>query len=140
MSEESTTPDMVALVRRMLDAHGSGDFDAMVSFYGPDAVWDLSAAGLGTFEGSAAIRAFLEDWGGSFEGLEIELQEVVDLGNGVVLVVNRLKGRPAGGTGDVQLQQAWVQAWLDGIVVRQMSYLDVEEARAAAQRLAEERG
>ena len=139
MSEESTTPDLAELVRRYVEAAGSGDLDAMMSFYASDAVWDLAAAGLGTHEGSAAIRGFLEDWSASFEDLEVELEDVVDLGNGVVLVVNRLKGRPAGSTGDVQLQQAWIQAWRETLVVRQTSYLDIDQARAAAERLAKER-
>jgi hypothetical protein len=66
--------------------------------------------------------------------------EVADLGNGVVFVVNLLKGRPVGRTGDTKMRQAWVQVWVDGMVVRQMSYLDIDEARAAAERLAESRG
>ena len=31
-----------------------------MSFYAPDAVWDVSPMGIGTFEGRAAIRSFLE--------------------------------------------------------------------------------
>jgi ketosteroid isomerase-like protein len=139
MTEESTTPDLVELVRQAVEAATHRDFDALMSFYAPDAVWDLSPMGVGTFEGRAAIRGFAEDWLGSYEDFEIELQEVLDLGNGVVFVVNRLKGRLAGSTGDTQLRQAWVQVWVDAMMVRHMSYLDIDEARAAAERLAQER-
>ena len=45
--------------------------------------------GIGTFEGRAAIRRFLEDWLRSYEELRYALGEVVDLGNGVVLAVTR---------------------------------------------------
>ena len=65
---------------------------------------------------------------------------MVDLGNGVVFVVNRLKGGLVGGKGDTQLRQAWVQVWVYAMMVRQVSYLDADAARAAAERLAEERG
>jgi ketosteroid isomerase-like protein len=85
MLEESTTPDLVKLVRQAVEGATRHDFDALMSFYAPDAVWDLSPMGVGTFEGRAAIRGFVEDWLGSYEDYEIELQEVLDLGNGVVL-------------------------------------------------------
>jgi ketosteroid isomerase-like protein len=66
------------------------DFDAMMSFFAPDAVWDLSSAGIGRFEGTAAIRSFHEDWIGSYEEYENEL-EVQDLGNDVSFVVLSLE-------------------------------------------------
>jgi len=140
MPEESTTPDLVELTRQAVAAGSSRELDTLMSFCAPDAVWDLTPMGIGTFEGRAAIRGFAEDWLGSYEDFEIELQGVLDLGNGVVFVMNRLKGRPVGSTGDTQLRQAWVQVWIDAMMVRQMSYLDIDEARVAAERLAEERG
>ena len=139
MPEEPAAPDLVERVREAVAAGSSRDLDALMSFYAPDAVWDLSPMGVGTFEGRAAIRGFAEDWLGSYEDFEIELQEVLDRGNGVAFVVNRLKGRLAGSTGDTRLWQAWVQVWVDAMMVRQMSYLDIDEARAAAERLAGER-
>jgi len=98
----------VELVRQAVKAANRRDFDALMSFYAPAAVWDLSPMGVGPFEGRAAIRGFAEDWLGSYEDFEIELQEMLDLGDGVAFVVNRLKGRLAGSTGDTQLRQAWV--------------------------------
>jgi ketosteroid isomerase-like protein len=139
MAEESTTPDLVELSRQAVAAGNRGDLDMLMSFWAPDAVWDLSPMGIGTFEGHAAIRDFLEDWLSSYEDFEIELQEMVDFRNGVVFVVNLLKGRLVGSSDDTQMRQAWVQAWVDGKIARQMSYLDIDDARAAAQRLAQER-
>jgi ketosteroid isomerase-like protein len=52
MSEESTTPDLVELGSRHLEAANRRDFDAVLSFYVPDAVLE-NAEGLGTFEGKA---------------------------------------------------------------------------------------
>jgi ketosteroid isomerase-like protein len=61
MPEESTTPDPVELTRRTFEVGNRRDFDAVVSFWRPDYVWDLSPMGLGIYEGAEAIRAFFED-------------------------------------------------------------------------------
>ena len=52
----------------------------MHSFFAADGVWDMSPLGMGTLEGRAAIRAFLEDWQGAYEEFGVEAEEVLDLG------------------------------------------------------------
>src|SRR5205807_3203422 len=99
MSQESTTPDLVERVRRTLESVNQGDRDTALSVYGPESVWDDSAIGLGTHEGLAAIREHSEDWMGSYEEFEIEIEEALDLGNGVVFAVVRQNARPVGSTG-----------------------------------------
>jgi ketosteroid isomerase-like protein len=84
MSEESTTPDVVELTRHVLEAANRHDLDALMGSYAPDAVWDLSDAGIGTFEGVAAIRSFVEDWWGTWGDHLMEVEEILDLGHGVV--------------------------------------------------------
>ena len=42
MSEESTTPGLEATLRRSLEALDRRDFDAALTAYLPDAVWDTS--------------------------------------------------------------------------------------------------
>ena len=64
MAEESTTPDLVERVRRMFEATSRRDFDPMVSFFAPDAVWEAVSLGT-TFEGVEAIRGFRDDWLGA---------------------------------------------------------------------------
>ena len=96
MPEESTSPDLVKLVVAFFEAANRRDLEARMSFLAPEAVWDLSSIGIGTFEGRAAIRRFLEDWRGSYEELRWALEEVVDLGNGVVLAVTRQDALLAG--------------------------------------------
>jgi ketosteroid isomerase-like protein len=140
MSEESTTPALVELVRHAYEASGHCDYDAMMSVYGRDSVWDMTPLGLGVYEGHAAIRSFIEDWIGSFEGFYVEPEEMHDLGGGVTLAVVVQGGRPAGGDASVQWRYAQVSEWVGGVAVRSTNYLDIGEARAAAERLAEERG
>ena len=86
-----------------------------MSFYAPDAVWDASPMGSARFEGVAAIRGFFEDWFGAYEEFEIEAEEILDLGNGVVFAVTRQKGRPVGSSGrrsDCATRR--VAVWADG--------------------------
>ncbi len=139
MAEESTTPDLVALTRQLFDAAGSGDVDLLMQFYAPDAVWETT---LVTLDGSAAIRERLEEWLGAFDELEFELEEILDLGNGVTLTVVNQRARPAGSSsrgGYMQRQEALIGVWEQGMVTHATTYLDIDEAHAAAERLAHER-
>src|ERR1700676_5294906 len=79
MAEESTTPDLVELVRRQLQAVNRRDIDAVMSLCPPDGVYDTGGA-FGAYEGPVAIRGFLEEWWGSFEELRFELEGVLDRG------------------------------------------------------------
>jgi ketosteroid isomerase-like protein len=140
MAEASTTPDLAELVRRRIDTAGSGDIDAMARFFAPDAVWDSSPMGMEVYEGRAAIRRFFENWWGNYEMSGAEAEEILYLGKGVTFAVLTLKGRPIDSGGEVQLRYAAITEWGDGVVLRDTNYTDVDEARAAAERLVQERG
>jgi ketosteroid isomerase-like protein len=142
MAEESTTPDLVELTRRANAASNRRDFGATMSFYRADAVWDLSAGGLGVYEGTAAIRSFFEDWQGAYEEYELWDGELAELGGRVTFAVMAQRGRPRGSSGEVTIRYGSVSTWDDGLCVRTTNYpeADIDEARAAAERVAEERG
>ena len=137
MPEESTTPDLVELGRRSIEAE---DREVALSFYAPDAVWDASPWGMGVFEGKEAVRGFFEDWRSSYSGIERTTEEIRDLGNEVTFAVILQRARVVGSTGSVQLRYASVIEWRDGLIARNTTYTDIDEARTAAERLAEERG
>ncbi len=139
MPEKSTGPDLVALSRLRVDAVDRGDVDAMTSFFAPDAIWDSTPMGLEVYEGRAAIRRFFEDWWGSYEESEVEAEEIVDLGSGITFAVLIFNARPVGSGGVVRFRYAAVTAWVEGAVARDTNYTDIDEARAAAERLAAER-
>ena len=67
---------------------------------------DVSAAGLGIFEGAEAVRGFVEDWRRSWEDYRYEEEELLDLGHGVMLSVVRESGRLVGGKGRVEQRAA----------------------------------
>jgi ketosteroid isomerase-like protein len=140
MPEESTTPDLVELGLDAFDAGGRHDLDAVMRFYAPDAVLDMSAVGLGTYEGSRAIREFVEGWWATFEDHVLEPEETVDLGHGVLFSKVREVGRLAGSDGRVEQHRGWVTVWVGNKIVHHAFYGDMDEARAAAERLAKERG
>ena len=140
MTEESATPDLAELLRRGAEALSRRDFDEFMSQFAPHAVWDLNAWGIGTFTGVDEIRALLEDWLASYEEDLVEVEEVLDLGHGVVFVAYREDGRPVDSDGRVERRQAQVTVWATGVIERSTVYTDVDEARAAAEHLAPERG
>jgi len=139
MSEESKTPDLVELTQELSDARG---VDATMQFYSTDAVYDMSQVGFGTFEGRPAIRRFLEDWLGSYEETEDEVQEITDLGNGIVFAVVRETGRPSGSASHSRVHAIYgfVFVWSDGKVSRATVFTDPHEARAYAEGLADPTG
>jgi ketosteroid isomerase-like protein len=142
MSEESTTPDLKELTRRVFEALNGRDFDALMRFVANDGVLDSRPTiGIVT-TGPAAISGFLEDWFRAYEELEYMLESLHDLGKGVLFAVVSQKARPVGVTGDLRQREGWIFVWVDDLMasVRTHPEADIDEARAAAERLAEERG
>ena len=137
MSQESTTPDLVELVRKQLEALDRRDVDGVMNNVAEDGVLEGRVEEV---EGRAAIRRFLvEDWFRAYEELNYELEEVSDLGGGVVFAVVIQDGRPVGADGRVRQREGWVYLCMGGSIAR-LTTSDVDQARAAAERLAQERG
>ncbi len=138
MSEEPTDPGPLELTVQLVEAFARGDVDTIEGFGAEDVVLQTMALGL-RFEGPEAIRSFIEDWLGSFADLAFELLEVRHLAHGVVFALLRQSGSPLGVVGSMGQEEAWVIVWHHGQIKQLASYLDVEEARGAAERLARER-
>jgi ketosteroid isomerase-like protein len=135
MSQESTTPDLVELARFTFEAANRRDFDAILGIYAPNAVW------LGTVDdavGVAAIRDLWVSYYSAFEELRLIVDEVVDFSNGVVLAAHRHVGRLVGGLA-LSERRVFVYKFVDGRIVQVNDFADIDEARAAAERLAESR-
>jgi ketosteroid isomerase-like protein len=139
MSKE-WTPDPVELTRRVYASLNDRDFDSVVCMFAPASVWDVSDWGLGIHTGLPAIGRFLKDWFGSMDEYEVHVEELHDLGNGVVRVVVEQVARPAGSRGLLRVRSAPVFVWTAGRISQVTLYRDIDKARAAAQRLAEEAG
>ncbi len=141
MSDESTAPDLVELVREHAEAANRRDLDAVLNVFAEDAIMTGGARTPFPSEGRAAIRGFIEDWFDAFEDLHFEFEEVSDIGNGVVFGVLIQEGRPAGSAAHVGRREGWVYIWERGLIARlETAYIDIDEGRAAAERLAAELG
>jgi len=139
MAEESTTPDPVEVVSGLFEAADRGDWDAVLSAYAPYAVLE-TADGVFDAVSPARMRGFWEEVAATFEDFAIKVETVVALGNGIVYSIYRAEGRLAGSTGVVTERTAMIYEWVDGRITRLITRPDIEEARASAERLAEERG
>jgi ketosteroid isomerase-like protein len=106
--------------------------------YATNAVWDVGM--VGSLEGFDAIRAFVRDYSLMWADHHHYVEENVDLAHGVVCGVIREHGHMKDSDAPVQARWALVSLVVQGRVVRSTSYTDIEEGRAAAARLAEERG
>jgi ketosteroid isomerase-like protein len=132
MAEE---PDWVALTRRSMEATNARDFASALDIFADDAVFDMSAAGLGRFEGANAIRRYLEDWIGAYEDQHFREWNGEHLGSGVVFVTALLEARMAGGETTVSEAWTFTVVWKDGRIARVVADQDAEQARRAAVRL-----
>jgi ketosteroid isomerase-like protein len=132
--------DLVELTRRAYGFAKVGDWDGVVSFYGPDTDWDMTPAGLGKYDGPTVLRRFFVDWTGSYKEWDLELEEVQDLGDGMILAVVLTRGRSGWRAAWVELRFATIISWVGGRMARITSYTDIDQARTAAARMAEERG
>jgi ketosteroid isomerase-like protein len=138
--EEATTPDPIELTRSFYETMDrEWDFDALAGFFAPDAVWDLSGSHLGIYAGVAAIRDFLVDYWTTWDDHHHEIEGIVDFGGGVLSVAIREDGCLKGSDARVQARHLQVFEWAQGRILRISGYPDIDEARAAAERLAKER-
>jgi hypothetical protein len=74
-----------------------------------------------------------------FEQYEAKPDEILDLGHGVVFVANCLTARLPGSHAELRMRDGHVYEWADRVIVRITLDTDIDGARAAAERLAEER-
>jgi ketosteroid isomerase-like protein len=139
MSEESATPDLVELTHQVWLQIKRQDWDAVLRFFSPDAVYDMSPVGLGTFEGHDAMRRSWEEWWGMFPDGAWDVEQVLSMSRGVVFVEIETHSRVPGSASTVGMGGAFVYEWTSDKIARVIAYREIPEARAAAERLAKER-
>src|SRR5690348_3470912 len=132
--DDSTRP-----VRNVFALGNRRAYAELECLFSDDSVLDLSRQGLGIYEGARKIRAFCEDWIEVYDEFVLTAENLVDLGRGVVVTVNRHAGRPRHSSAEVILNNAWVFASQNGAILRWTAFNDTDEAYAAAERLAAER-
>ena len=84
---------------------------------------------------------YIKDKDGCYVMVNRRFREILDLGNGIAFAAVRESGRPSGSAVNTRAHSVYgfVIVWIDGKIARMTAYPDVDEARAAAERLAQER-
>jgi ketosteroid isomerase-like protein len=136
VTHERSATGVLELTRRVYAALNERQFDAVTAMFGENAVWDVSRWGLGVHAGTEAVRRFMGDWFESLEEYEVQVHELLDLGNGVVYAEVLQIARRTGSRDHLRLRSAPVYEWAGGKVARLTLYPDLNEGRAAAQRAA----
>jgi ketosteroid isomerase-like protein len=80
------------------------------------------------------MRRYLQEWVDMFEGITNVPEELVDLGNGRVLALQRAAGRAKQSGAETEIRFAVVYEVRDGKIVRGREYLDRAQALDAVSR------
>jgi len=139
MSEEST-PDPVRQLHEAFAAASAEDLDGVTANLAPNAVWVMDEVGLGPFEGVDAIRGFLLEWWSLWQEHNHHVEEAVILTEGVGYAIIREDGRVKDGGAVVEARVVHVIESIDGLVVRDTTYADIDAGIAVAKRLAASEG
>jgi ketosteroid isomerase-like protein len=122
------TDDNTELVRKAIDAFNRGDFEGVIEFTHPE-IEVIRLGGLPTVVGrEAAFGLMLPD---AFETQRIEVEEVRAEGD-VVLVSGPFRAKGAGSGIELRRESHSVFWIVDGLITRMGTYLDRDEALAAA--------
>lgn len=130
----------VAIVRRLYEAVACRHGATVLAIYDPEVEWDHShneavvglMGGRTVFRGHEGVREWSREWYEAWENVDAELEELIDAGEHVVVVLNyRGRGRASGA--EVQFTHlAGVFTLNEGRVVRAAWFRAREEAVQAA--------
>jgi hypothetical protein len=138
MPEQARMHDPIELTHRAFGFLNRRDLDAVMGLLSPTCVCDMSRLGRAVYTGAEAIREFSDDWLGTLYEYGVAVDEIEDLGNGVVRV-DEVAHRARTSHGFYETSSSLVGVWDDGLLTQVTLYPDPDEARAAAERLAQER-
>jgi ketosteroid isomerase-like protein len=129
MSEEN-----VELARETFDAFNRGDVNGMLNRLAPDAILDWSASHgpfAGVYRGRAEIRAFRQQFTGTFDEIRFELEDPVAVEANALVVENVGYFRGREGI-EVQARSAWLIRFRDEKIAELTLYQTKQEALKAA--------
>ena len=113
-------------------AANGGDYAGAAAAWHPDIEYE-AVMGAGTFRGLDRIIEFFDSYTEMYSELEVEIEEILDVGDYVV-AVERLTGRGLMGSavgGSVHERLARVNTFKDGKIWRAKEYRTVAEALEA---------
>ena len=119
-------------VRRWVDAWNRGDDGMLLEGVGPEFEWVVAREhpDATTHRGPDAAAAYLADWRRMLPDLEVQIEELLEAGERVLLVM-RMTGTGAGSGAVTEVRVATISAFREGRPVRTEEFLDPEAARRA---------
>ncbi len=130
-----TTPEPLAVTARFFElVVSSRDSAAISELVDPEAVWYGTRGGLDqdrVVRGPAQWLEYIGEIQGTWEGLEIEVERAIEVGDRVV-ALTRETARTRDGALEVRSETAVVLRIREGRIVEARGYLDRDEALRAA--------
>jgi ketosteroid isomerase-like protein len=134
MSQEN-----VEIVRELAEAFQHRQHERAFEFYDPEIEWDSSALAdlypdiAGVYPGHEGVRAYWRNWLSAWSDLQFEIEDVVDAGDEVVLLIrNQWQWGRHSGIATEMPPYGIVFTIRGGKVVRWRAYPDQESALKAA--------
>jgi ketosteroid isomerase-like protein len=130
MSQEN-----VEIVREAAAAFNRGDLDAWLEYLADDIEYRAVEGALddhGPIHGKDALRAYVDDWVGTFDDFRGEPLELIEAGEDKVIAVGRISGRAKLSGVETDLTYAALYTVRDGKIVRGREYWTKEQALDAA--------
>jgi len=130
--------DDVAVVRRAWDAWARRDMDAVAGAWDPEIEWDATGARdlvpdlADVYRGHEGVRIYWRRWFEAWRGLEFEVQDVLDAGDEIVVLIRNQ--RQWGRYTDIATElppYALVYTFRDGKIVRWRAFPEQDEALKA---------
>ena len=122
------TPQDVTVVRQMLEGFLRGDFEAALGLIDPDIEWDgTNLPDGGVAHGVDAVLDHLTRWAEMWETWEVELEDVVDAGDGKVIAFIRERGVSTTGV-EMDERHSELYRVRDGRIVYRKGFSDPNEA------------
>jgi uncharacterized protein len=124
--------DNVEIVRRHMDAYRSGNYAAALAAYHPEVVCDATVRPEGrVYRGREGVAEAIRVWAGTWDDWRWEIEELIDAGDRVLMVV-RESGRGKGSGVKVVQQTFWIYRLRDGQIVHATVLVDRGKALQAA--------
>ena len=134
MSEESTTPDLVELVREAAQAMNRGDLDLAISFWNADCRVENAATAVtdNRCVGWAGLRKWYSDIFDAFaEGARFEVEEILAITENFVVARVAIVGQGVRSGAPLQFRYTNVYWFSDGKITRGVGYNSRREALSA---------
>ena len=123
----------------MLGVYLSGDQEALREIIDPSAEI-YGAPGLinsGTYFGYDGFQEWIREWEEAWDSVDYDLQEMIQVGDSIVVVPAHIVGRGAGSGVETDSLFGWLFEFRNGRATRFHAYVSPDEALEAAKRLTE---